>query len=154
VNEEGAYVDCITAKDLRVVVEKEAHLKSLYHPSKVFFANKHLGKQKVPFRTTCKSNSTLEDVILTLSSQRYHRVFVLDDSNVPIGVITLGDVLKLISKNVKVEVTSPQMKSKKKNNKKKQKKSITGEEEVDYHILSMNDVENDSNKKDGGCLLS
>ncbi len=39
--------------------------------------------------------STFEDVVLKLAATRVHRVWVVDDDNKPIGVISLGDVFRV-----------------------------------------------------------
>lgn len=46
---------------------------------------------------TCKTGSTLESVLSKLANNNVHRLWMVDDQNCPIGVITLTDVMKLFS---------------------------------------------------------
>lgn len=52
-------------------------------------------------KATCNPKSTLKDVIEKLATMKFHRVFVAQDSKV-VGVITLGDVLKILTDHIKV----------------------------------------------------
>lgn len=50
--------------------------------------------EKVSPAVTCKTNSTLGDVVHSLSSKAVHRIYVVaEDENEVIGVITLRDVI-------------------------------------------------------------
>jgi len=46
---------------------------------------------------TCKKDSTLESVLSKLANNRVHRLWMVDDQNGPIGVVTLTDIMKLFS---------------------------------------------------------
>jgi len=45
---------------------------------------------------SCHLHNTLEQVIAKLNVLRVHRLFITDDQNKPIGVLTLGDIFRLI----------------------------------------------------------
>ncbi|CAI9092707.1 OLC1v1028024C1 [Oldenlandia corymbosa var. corymbosa] len=57
----------------------------------VALATPETGKVNKPI--TCNPDSTLGDVIHTLASNLVHRIYVVDDTNGVIGVITLRDVI-------------------------------------------------------------
>jgi CBS domain-containing protein len=46
---------------------------------------------------TCKKDSTLESVLSKLANNKVHRLWMVDDQNCPIGVVTLTDIMKLFS---------------------------------------------------------
>lgn len=46
----------------------------------------------------CHMHNTLEEVIMKLSVLRVHRLFITDSANKPIGILTLGDIFKLLQK--------------------------------------------------------
>lgn len=54
-------------------------------------ASRETGKVTQPI--TCKPDSTLHDVIHTLTSQSIHRIYVEDGQEEVVGVITLRDVI-------------------------------------------------------------
>lgn len=53
--------------------------------------NRETGKIISPI--TCKPNSSLGDVIHTLSTQCVHRIYTVNDEGEVVGVITLRDVI-------------------------------------------------------------
>jgi len=56
---------------------------------------------------TCKLSSTIETIVLKLIMFRMHRLWVIDDKDTPIGVITLTDVMKLLAKAVEDDIAPP-----------------------------------------------
>lgn len=46
---------------------------------------------------TCKKSSTLESVLSKLANNNVHRLWMVDDNNCPIGVVSLTDVMKLFA---------------------------------------------------------
>jgi len=46
---------------------------------------------------TCKKDSTLESVLSKLANNKVHRLWMVNDQNSPIGVVTLTDIMKLFS---------------------------------------------------------
>ncbi|XP_020217607.1 SNF1-related protein kinase regulatory subunit gamma-1-like [Cajanus cajan] len=59
--------------------------------NKIASASRETGKVTQPI--TCKPDSTLHDVIHTLTSQSIHRIYVEDGQEEVVGVITLRDVI-------------------------------------------------------------
>lgn len=74
-------------------------LESLYLPIKDFIQMKKLKYD--PTKTVVSPTSSLREVIDKLSEMKFHRIFVLKDSH-PFGVITLGDVLRVLTASIKV----------------------------------------------------
>ena len=62
-------------------------------PVTQFLKTQHSWKAPV----TVTLSSTLETVLLKLCWFRLHRVWIVDEENRPIGVITLTDVLKVFN---------------------------------------------------------
>lgn len=54
-------------------------------------ASHETGKVTQPI--TCKPDSTLQGVIHTLASKSIHRIYVVDEQDEVVGVITLRDVI-------------------------------------------------------------
>jgi CBS domain-containing protein len=46
---------------------------------------------------TCKKDSTLESVLSKLANNKVHRLWIVNDQNCPIGVVTLTDIMRLFS---------------------------------------------------------
>lgn len=44
----------------------------------------------------CHLNNTIEEIIIKLATLRVHRLYVVDESMRPIGVLSLGDVFKFV----------------------------------------------------------
>jgi len=47
----------------------------------------------------CSPHSTIADVIKKLSFLRIHRIFMVNEANLPVGVLSLGDILKILLDN-------------------------------------------------------
>jgi len=88
----GRLVNNISASDLKGIslnsfykLEAAIHEAFLYRPS------------KLP-PVSCGPNAKLGDAMSMMEKTGVHRIFVVDDENRPISVVTLTDVLKLFAK--------------------------------------------------------
>lgn len=54
----------------------------------------HLKNRPADFLITCTQNSKLSEVIQLLKSERIHRIFICDNLNRPVGVMTLTDIIR------------------------------------------------------------
>ncbi|CAG8584299.1 9106_t:CDS:2 [Ambispora gerdemannii] len=87
-NDEGMLVGEISAADLRGL--NRSRLNDLEKPV-VMFMNTCKGGLVKPL--TCREKYTLSQVMSGIMLRKVHRAWLLDDDNIPIGVITLSDIL-------------------------------------------------------------
>lgn len=110
----GALVASLSASDLRGLLPQEFSALSLpvlqflnakaslagYHHTKSATSNswglKGAEILKNVSVATCTPGSTLEEVINILANDHLHRVYVVDENERPVGIITLTDVLKTL----------------------------------------------------------
>eukprot|EP00055_Hartaetosiga_balthica_P002553 m.4397 g.4397 ORF g.4397 m.4397 type:complete len:344 (-) comp2222_c0_seq1:195-1226(-) len=88
---DGVICGVVSARDARLMVTRPTRLRFVSQPL-ALFDDLHVS----PFdhQTVCvKRDSTLEEVVDKLISTGVHRIFVVDDSQRPEGVISLRDVI-------------------------------------------------------------
>lgn len=87
----GELVGNLSASDLRGL--DQSSFPELLKPVMEFVKSvkRHRGL------VTCKKGSTIESVLSKLANNKVHRLWMVDDQNCPIGVVTLTDVMKLFS---------------------------------------------------------
>lgn len=96
INDNNELVGTVSVKDLRTVTPGLTIMQRLYIPVKQFLHKVHI-ETKAPKRSiTCSKNDYLGDIIEKFHESRVHRVWIVDNSNRPIGVISLQDILKII----------------------------------------------------------
>ncbi|KAK2983144.1 hypothetical protein RJ640_007820 [Escallonia rubra] len=87
----------VSIRDIRFLLlnpelfSKFRHLTVMDFMNTIASATQDTGKVVTPI--TCKPDSTLGSVIHILASKLVHRIYVIDDSDEVIGVITLRDVI-------------------------------------------------------------
>jgi len=89
-DEHGKIVGNLSASDLVGITSENIILLSLSVHNYLIYE----GRQMRP-AVTVKATDTLEMVFLKIVAYKIHRVYVVDDNNTPIGVISLTDVIKL-----------------------------------------------------------
>jgi len=59
-----------------------------------------LKREKATIRNpiTCTKESTLREVISKLSSEKIHRIYVVDEQERPIGIVTLSDIMPVLKR--------------------------------------------------------
>jgi len=93
---DGSIISSVSAKDVRVILDAKLSFDIFTKPITEFVAAAR-DKKKTAFPyISCTQASTLQDIITRLAALRIHRIFVVDDGKVPVGVISLSDVLKMI----------------------------------------------------------
>jgi CBS domain-containing protein len=87
VSKEGKLIGNLSASDIRGL--RHDNFASLLQPVMKFL-------EKSPKRSpiTCKMNTTFETVLLKLSFFRIHRMWIVDDEDKPIGLISLTDIMR------------------------------------------------------------
>jgi CBS domain-containing protein len=99
--ETGRLLANLSASDLRGLnVQKLMFLNE----SVESFLTAQKGGIRAPI--TCKSSTPFDQVIQTLVENNVHRVWLVDDKEKPIGVVTLTDILNVF-KNVKFTPSAP-----------------------------------------------
>jgi 5'-AMP-activated protein kinase regulatory gamma subunit len=97
VDKNDKFVDALTAKDIKAIGEK-VNLSLLKLPVLDYLerSRKMGGVKFTGEGTTCSENITLREVIKKLGQNKRHRIFVVDEENKVLRVISLGDVIKIL----------------------------------------------------------
>eukprot|EP01080_Neovahlkampfia_damariscottae_P004665 gene4665-8237_t len=91
VNSKNQIVGTLSLRDLKVIAGEKQMFPILFKTVKDFM--KELDKKRPRKTVTVKKEDTLKVVIANLKSMNVHRIFVVDNDSVPIGVIGLKDIL-------------------------------------------------------------
>lgn len=112
INAKGVLVGNLSASDLKGMGWSDMKLLSL--PVARFLMIEGFKKHEDEFTTlqkaqrqrqkklpvySCKSTDTLYDVLQQIIAHRVHRVYVVDDAGVATGIVTLTDILNVITAN-------------------------------------------------------
>lgn len=62
--------------------------------SEVYGIKGGLHHQDVPW---CRPHATLGEVVDSIIAHHYHRVYVVDDADRPVGIVTLSDILEFVT---------------------------------------------------------
>lgn len=93
--ETGALVGNLSASDLRVIGSKDHSWSTLHLPCGEFVAtarkDSHIKQILAVHR-----DATFYDVVKLFKAQRAHRIYVVDDKNIPFGVVSTIDLLKRV----------------------------------------------------------
>ena len=87
-DDENHIVDNISTHDMQTLILDPSKFLSLRHPIGTTQFQLH-----PPGAITCKSSDTLEDVMRKLNANYVHRVYVVDEENHPVGVVSLRDII-------------------------------------------------------------
>uniref|UniRef100_A0A7S2NQR0 CBS domain-containing protein n=1 Tax=Cyanoptyche gloeocystis TaxID=77922 RepID=A0A7S2NQR0_9EUKA len=97
VDECGILIANLSASDLRFL--RAGNISDLQQPLAYFlFSTK--GEVRAPL--CCQPSDSLFDVISAILSHHVHRIWVVDADRRPVGLVTLTDVLRLISKSMSI----------------------------------------------------
>jgi len=89
INEEGILVDNLSARDIRLIMDDPQETIQL--PIGIF-----LGKKHVSGFVTCKSDQSMRHACNLMMETKSHRVWLVDDNGIPMGVLSLSDVVRYI----------------------------------------------------------
>lgn len=89
VDEDGSIITSISASDLRGL--RSHQLSSVLLPVLEFLKSQRAGALSVPITATL--SSSLYDVSMLMILHRIHRVWIVDDAQKPIGVVSMSDVI-------------------------------------------------------------
>ena len=98
---DGELLSVITNSDIAGVVADgdECDLGLLEQPASSYVTMRRMANINDAAPTiSVAANAFLESVLTILSSTRVHRLFVVDSGDVPIGLISLSDLLRWLSK--------------------------------------------------------
>lgn len=96
-NEDGTLLSNLSAKDIKEI--KLPEMMMWMNKSVLEFVQMVRSKQinvTIPI-FSCHLHNTLEEILMKLNVLRVHRLYINDENNKPIGVLSLGDLLKLVS---------------------------------------------------------
>lgn len=92
VDEHGAIRGNVSARDVRLIVQSSKIYKLLNMPLRVYLDVVSEGVENSAI--TCSPDDTLEEIIRRMVASRIHRIYVVDEKNRPIRVISLRNVLR------------------------------------------------------------
>lgn len=97
-DEQGKLVANLSASELRGVGPD--HLDWLLLPINDFLKKiSETVEKKLSFPLTCHTDTKIEDAINMMGTYRVHRIWIVDFSGVPIGVVSLTDIMRLFLPN-------------------------------------------------------
>jgi len=97
VDKEGKLTGCLSLSDLRVLGTDFSQLRRVYLTVEEFLLNRD--SEKRPDVIYAIAETTITGVADIFFKYGVHRVFVCDDQKKPIGVISLGNYLKIFKAN-------------------------------------------------------
>jgi CBS domain-containing protein len=89
INEEGILVDNLSAHDIRLIIDDPQDTIQL--PIGIF-----LGKRQVSGFVNCKPDQTMKHACNLMMESKSHRIWLVDDNGVPVGVLSLSDIVRFI----------------------------------------------------------
>eukprot|EP01094_Clydonella_sp_ATCC50884_P022059 TRINITY_DN4987_c0_g1_i2.p1 TRINITY_DN4987_c0_g1~~TRINITY_DN4987_c0_g1_i2.p1 ORF type:complete len:292 (-),score=130.73 TRINITY_DN4987_c0_g1_i2:876-1751(-) len=96
-SEEGTFSGCLSASDLKGIGKDCSNFARLGLPVLDYIAPIRQENLKAKFPAIgCNVHTPFERVIKKLDASRVHRVFITDDDNKIVGVVSLGDVLRVV----------------------------------------------------------
>lgn len=95
VNDAGVLVGTLSVSDLKSVTSESFRTLAM---STSQFAEKHSSASQTPKAIMVTPEGTFGDVINLVTHAKTHRVWVVDANHKPIGVISLTDVCRVITK--------------------------------------------------------
>jgi len=97
VNTEGKLEGNLSIRDLKAICSDGRMFWRLYQTTKNFLQKvkkEYHEKHGIPNHPVfLKTNNTIEFAIKQLVTNRIHRIFIVDDANKPIGILSLKDIL-------------------------------------------------------------
>eukprot|EP01125_Pyxidicula_operculata_P022175 TRINITY_DN893_c0_g1_i1.p1 TRINITY_DN893_c0_g1~~TRINITY_DN893_c0_g1_i1.p1 ORF type:complete len:253 (+),score=88.11 TRINITY_DN893_c0_g1_i1:1956-2714(+) len=96
VDKDGHLVGDIGAHDMREINPEGDMVDKLIMTTKNYLD--HVKSRKPVPPHTVKSSESLGTLVSLLETNKIHRVYVVDDQNKPVGVVSLGDVLGCVLK--------------------------------------------------------
>jgi len=96
VDDEGCLVGNISASDLKTICSDASEISRLFLPADKFLELNTPGARFGPASFSLGTGNTFEDVLKALLLTQAHRLYVVDGSRKPVGVISLVDVLETI----------------------------------------------------------
>lgn len=89
-------IGTISVKDLRVIVPGLTIMQRLYVPVSEFRKKMQRETGAPTFSITCTQESTLREILEKFQKNKIHRVWVVDDHNIPTDVVSLRDFLEIL----------------------------------------------------------
>lgn len=95
VNHEGSLLGALSASDIKFKVEKD--LRELLSPVQQYLNVVHVEKRHpANFLVSVKPTAKVSELIQSLCKEHIHRVFVVDENNKPLHVVSLTDLAREI----------------------------------------------------------
>jgi len=109
VDSEGKFVSSLTAKDIKALVQRtkgksRINFQPLFQNCKEFISL-NIGTRKTTNQGSCNSQTTVKEALFQISENHFHRLFIVDDQQKPIGVLSLGDILSFVWNSVPQNTT-------------------------------------------------
>lgn len=94
--EYGALVGVVSARDIQLALRHNKLYNTMHEPVREFLEAKTCTTdiERNP-AVTCVGSDTIKAVILKITAAKVHRVFVVDEDEIPIRCVSLTDIIKI-----------------------------------------------------------
>jgi len=99
VDQTGRLIGNVSATDLRNIGADINLISRVFKSVEEFLKLGPLGEKALDKPVCCKPSTTFGEVVAEVVATRTHRIYVVDENQLPIGVISLGDILEAIKHN-------------------------------------------------------
>ena len=96
VDEQGKVITTLSTNDLRGVASH--HLKKVLLPTTQFLSQM---RGEVMFPVTCLPTDTLKECLTKIISAKVHRLWIVNEEQQPVGVLTVTSIIRLFKENSK-----------------------------------------------------
>lgn len=98
VNAAGSLVNTITASDVKGLVLSMDIFNDLEKPILLYLKKLRPHMYKLPFVIATNTQTHLLSIMKEMEMERIHRIFIVDEKQVPVGVVSVHDVLTTLWK--------------------------------------------------------
>eukprot|EP01118_Nematostelium_gracile_P017451 TRINITY_DN745_c0_g1_i1.p1 TRINITY_DN745_c0_g1~~TRINITY_DN745_c0_g1_i1.p1 ORF type:complete len:335 (-),score=75.45 TRINITY_DN745_c0_g1_i1:148-1152(-) len=108
VDDEGKLIGSLSASDLKGSLDDNL-FDDMYLPIGLYLEKGTPSFDKVQAHSpvSCKLESTVYELLHKLSSVQIHRIFVIDDENKPIGILSLCDIISMLNIDSEARAIKP-----------------------------------------------
>lgn len=99
IDENGTLIGNISSSDIKLIDHDAKYIYRLFNTVGIFLIKVQQFNGSDGTVATCKVSDKLDVVLKRLSDMKIHRLYVVDDENKPMGVVSISDLFALI-KNV------------------------------------------------------
>lgn len=96
VDENGKLVGNISSSDIKLIDHDAKYIHRLFNNAEIFIIKVQQFNKLSGGVETCKIDDQLSDVIKKLQERKIHRLYVVDNENKPVSVLSISDLYTLM----------------------------------------------------------